>query len=261
MVNVSEGRDRTVLDALGAAAGSFLLDTHTDEHHNRAVLTLAGDEGLEDAVRHVTALALTLVDLRRHAGAHPRLGVVDVVPFVPLGGAPMADALGARDRFGAWAGSELGVPCFFYGPERTLPDVRKQAFAPLVPDTGPPAPHPTAGAMCVGARPVLVAYNVWLAPRVGLDQARRVAAQLRASAVRALGLDVGGRAQVSMNLLDPIEVGPAAAYDAVAALASVERGELVGLLPLDVLAAVPESRWGELDLGPARTIESRLNDR
>nr|MDQ6910832.1 glutamate formiminotransferase [Actinomycetota bacterium] len=128
VINVSEGRDHAVIDALGAVAGPFLLDVHTDEHHNRAVLTLAGGKGLEDAVRHVAALTLTLVDLRRHGGAHPRLGAVDVVPFVPLGDTPMADAVAARDRFAAWAGADLGVPCFFYGPERTLPDVRKQAF-------------------------------------------------------------------------------------------------------------------------------------
>lgn len=262
VVNVSEGRDHAVLDALGAAAGSALADVHSDEAHNRAVLTMvgraAGDEELEDAVRHVAALAVTLVDLRRHAGAHPRLGVVDVVPFVPLAGTDMADAVAARDRFATWAGAELGIPCFLYGPERTLPEVRKQAFSELFPDTGPPVPHPSAGAICVGARPVLVAYNVWLAKGTGPDQARRVAAQVRGPAVRALGLDVGGQAQVSMNLVDLSQVGPADAYDAVAALAPVGRAELVGLLPADVLEAVPEGRWVELDLSPERTIESRL---
>jgi glutamate formiminotransferase len=279
VVNVSEGRDRAVIDALGAAGGSALVDVHSDEDHNRAVLTMVGDELLDDAVRHVAALAMTLVDLRRHAGAHPRLGVVDVVPFVPLVGADMADAVAARDRFAAWAGTELGVPCFLYGPEspafwrakgggddrlrtpegaeRTLPEVRAGAFSTLAPDTGPPVPHPSAGAICVGARPVLVAYNVWLARGTGVDQARRVAAQVRGPAIRALGLDVGGRAQVSMNLVDPARVGPADAYDAVAALAPVERAELVGLLPAQVLEAVPKERWDELDLSPERTIESR----
>jgi glutamate formiminotransferase len=249
--------------------------------------TMAGDEPLEDAVRHVAALAVTLVDLRRHAGAHPRLGVVDVVPFVPLGGADMADAVAARDRFANWAGAELGIPCFLYGPAsppasppafwraeggdndrlrtpeavaRTLPDVRAGAFSTLAPDTGPPVAHPSAGAICVGARPVLVAYNVWLAKGTGLDTARRVASQVRRPAIRALGLDVGGRAQVSMNLVDPAQVGPADAYDAVASLAPVERAELVGLLPADVLGAVPESRWVELDLSPERTIESRRGE-
>ncbi|HUQ63517.1 MAG TPA: hypothetical protein VM121_07180 [Acidimicrobiales bacterium] len=258
VVNISEGRDRAVIDALAAAAGSVLLDLHSDKHHNRAVLTMVGDERLEGAVRTVTTLALTLVDLRRHAGVHPRLGAVDVVPFVPLDGAAIADAIHARDRFAAWAGDELGVPCFLYGADRTLPEVRKQAFAELLPDTGPPAPHRTAGAICVGARPVVVAYNVWLAPGVGVDAARKVAAEIRGPAVRALGLDVGGRAQVSMNLIDPGDFGPAAAYDAVALRVAVNRAELVGLLPAQVLEAVPAERWAELDLAPARTIESRL---
>jgi glutamate formiminotransferase len=111
--------------------------------------------------------------------------------------------------------------------------------------------------MCVGARPVLVAYNVWLARGVGVEVARRVASSVRGPAVRALGLDLDGRAQVSMNLVDPLNVGPAAAYDAVAGLAPVERAELVGLLPAAVLGAVPEGRWRQLDLDPARTIESR----
>jgi glutamate formiminotransferase len=258
VVNLSEGRDRAVLGALTAAGGSAVLDLHSDEAHNRAVLTMAGDDTLESAVRTVTTLALTLIDLRRHAGVHPRLGVVDVVPFAPLSGASMADAIGARNRFAAWAGDELGVPCFLYGPDRTLPEVRKQAFAEVFPDEGPPVPHRTAGAICVGARSVLVAYNVWLAPGVSLKDARRVAAEVRAPAVRALGLDVGGQAQVSMNLIDPAGVGPAAAYDAVASRVAVDRAELVGLLPAEVLEHVPAERWAALDIDAARTIESRL---
>ncbi|HEX7277145.1 MAG TPA: hypothetical protein VF244_07195, partial [Acidimicrobiales bacterium] len=194
-----------------------------------------------------------------HAGAHPRLGVVDVVPFVPLEGSTMADAVAARDRFLAWAGSDLDLPGFAYGPERSLPEVRRTAFAGLAPTAGPPAPHPTAGAVCVGARPVLVAYNVWLAEGVGLDEARRVATAVRRPAVRALGLDVGRRAQVSMNLIDPVGgMGPEGAFDAVRALVAVDRAELVGLVPAAVLAAVPSARWAELDLDRSRTIEGRL---
>jgi glutamate formiminotransferase len=262
VVNVSEGRDGDILDALDVAAGSALLDVHRDRDHNRTVLTLAGAQAdLDEAVRTVAAEGVGRIDLRRHAGAHPRLGVVDVVPFVPLDGSALEDALDARNRFATWAASTLGVPCFLYGPERALPDVRRHAFRSLAPDTGPPAPHPTAGAMCVGARPVLVAYNVWLARGTPVAVARDIAARLRGPGVRALGLDVGGRAQVSFNLVDPATVGPDRAYDAVAAAAPVDRAELVGLVPSSVLASIPAERWRALDLDPARTIERRLEVR
>jgi glutamate formiminotransferase len=269
VVNVSEGRDRAVVDAIAAAAGACLLDVHADPHHNRAVLTLAGPD-VEEAARAVTAEGVRRIDLRLHVGVHPRLGAVDVVPFVPLAGSSLADAVGARDRFASWAGDELGVPCFLYGPRsrpqpfsaqpgplgpgRTLPDVRRHAFTGLAPDTGGPMAHPTAGAICAGARPVLVAYNVWLAEEVDVAAARRIAREIRGPALRALGLDVGGRAQVSMNLVEPLRLGPAEAYDAVAARAPVARAELVGLVPAAVLQAVPEDRWAELDLRPDRTL-------
>ncbi|HET7721696.1 MAG TPA: hypothetical protein VFK43_17130, partial [Acidimicrobiales bacterium] len=202
MINVSEGRDRSVIRRIAAAGGPCLLDVHSDPHHNRSVLTLAG-AGVEAAAQAVATEAVRDIDLRLHVGVHPRLGAVDVVPFVPLAGASMDDALAARDRFAAWAGEHLAVPCFLYGPERSLPDVRRHAFTGLAPDTGPPVAHPTAGAICVGARPVLVAYNVWLAEGVPVATARQVAREIRGPGLRALGLDVGGRAQVSMNLVDP----------------------------------------------------------
>jgi glutamate formiminotransferase len=261
VVNVSEGRDGAVVAALAAAGGACLLDVHSDGHHNRSVLTLAGESAeVEAAVRAVTVEAVARLDLRTHGGVHPRMGVVDVVPFVPLGDSVLADAVAARDRFLAWAGSELDLPGFAYGPERSLPEVRRTAFGgALAPSAGPPVPHPTAGAVCAGARPVLVAYNVWLATGVGVDEARRVAAAVRRpGAVRALGLDVGGRAQVSMNLVDPMAVGPAAAYDAVRDLVAVDGAELVGLVPAAVLDRVDPRRWPELDLGRDRTIETRL---
>lgn len=252
-MNVSEGRDRSVIDAVAGAGGGCLLDVHSDPHHNRSVVTLAGD-GVETAVRAVATEAVRRIDLRLHMGVHPRLGAVDVVPFVPLAGSTMDEALGARDRFATWAGDKLGVPCFLYGPERTLPDVRRHAFTGLAPDTGPPVVHPTAGAICAGARRVLVAYNVWLAEGVPVSVARQVARDIRGPGLRALGLDVGGRAQVSMNLVDPERLTPADAYDAVASRAPVGRAELVGLLPSSVLAAVPPDRWPELNLHPAKTL-------
>jgi glutamate formiminotransferase len=253
VVNVSEGRDRAVVDAVAAAAGPALLDVHTDPHHNRAVLTLAGPD-VEGAARAVAVEGVRRIDLRLHVGVHPRLGAVDVVPFVPFAGSSLDEALAARDRFAAWAGDELGVPCFLYGPERSLPEVRRHAFTGLAPDTGPPVAHPTAGAICAGARPVLVAYNVWLPEGVDVATARRVAREIRGPAIRALGLDVGGRAQVSMNLVDPDNVGPADAYDAVAARVAVERAELVGMVPAGVLDAVPPDRWAELDLAPRKML-------
>jgi glutamate formiminotransferase len=184
---------------------------------------------------------------------------------VALEGALPDEALQARDRFAAWFSAAHGVPCFRYGPERSLPEVRRTAFRDLMPTDGPPAPHATAGATAVGARPVLVAYNLWLeAP--GLDVARSVAAAVRGPQVRALGLAVGDRLQVSMNLVDPAELGPAEAYDRVARLAEaagarVTGAELVGLVPAAVLDGVPRARWQELDLAPDRTIEARLERR
>ena len=253
VVNISEGTRLDVVETIARAAGRELLDVHTDPDHNRSVLTLVG----EDAARAVTATAVLVLDLRSHEGVHPRIGVVDVVPFVPLGSATMADAVAARDRFAEWAARTLGVPSFVYGSERSLPDIRREAWSTLAPAAGPDAPHPTAGAIAVGARPVLVAYNVWLA-EPDLDLARSIARDIRAPRLRTLGLAVGDAVQVSMNLIDPRSVGPAAAYDAVAARAEVARAELVGLVPEEVLQGIDPSRWDELDLAADRTIESRL---
>jgi glutamate formiminotransferase / 5-formyltetrahydrofolate cyclo-ligase len=253
VVNVSEGRDRAVLDALAAAAGPDLLDLHVDPHHHRAVLTLVGEE----SPRAVAAEAVRRIDLRRHAGAHPRLGAVDVVPFVPLADAAMAEATAARDRFSAWVAGELRLPAFRYGADGpSLPEVRRAAPRRR-PDHGGPLPHPTAGAVAVGARDVLVAYNVVLA-EPDLDRARAVAAAVRGPALRALGLRVGDEVQVSMNLVAPAEAGPAAAYDAVATRAPVRRAELVGLVPEAVLRSVDPERWAALDLAEDRTIEARV---
>ena len=260
-MNISEGRDAALLAELDDACGGDLLDRHTDPHHHRSVFTLVGEE----APRRLAVAAVAQLDLSTHEGAHPRLGVVDVVPFVPLAGSSMGEAVAARDAFAGWAVAELGVPCFLYGPDRSLPEVRRRAWRDLAPDRTPGGgphvqadrPHPTAGATCVGARDVLVAYNVWLAtPDVML--ARAIAAEVRGPAVRALGLAVGDRVQVSMNLIRPDEVGPAQAYDLVAARAPVAGAELVGLLPGRVLDAIPPRRWSELDVATSRTLEARL---
>lgn len=256
VVNISEGAEGPVLAAICKAAGADLLDVHRDVHHNRAVLTMVGEE----APRAVTSAAVRTLDLRTHQGVHPRIGVVDVVPFVPLGTSTMADAVEARDRFCRWAADTLDLPCFAYGPERPLPEIRQRAFNELAPTTGPTGPHPTAGAVAVGARPPLVAYNVWLDDD-DLDLARRVARQIRGPQLRALGLQVGDRVQVSMNLVAPESLGPASATDLVAALAPVAGCELVGLIPKSVLHAIDPSRWKDLDLDEDRTIEARLDRR
>ena len=255
VVNVSEGRRLGVVDELASAAGRALLDLHSDPDHNRSVLTVVGTA----APRHIARVAVERLDLRQHDGVHPRIGVVDVVPFVALD--PSCDAIEARDAFAAWAADELGVPCFLYGDERhggarALPEVRRGAFGALAPDVGPSRPHATAGAIAVGARGVLVAYNVWIDD--DLAHASAIARELRSDAVRALALPVGGRAQVSMNLVDPLRVGPATVYDAIASRADVARAELVGLVPRAVLDTVPAARWAELDLAEDRTIEARL---
>jgi glutamate formiminotransferase len=274
VVNVSEGRDDTVLAALAASAGPALLDLHRDPDHHRAVLTLAGSAAdVATASRSLARATVDRLDLHAHDGVHPRLGVLDVVPFVPYApGRPaphdLTRAVGLRDEFARWLADELGVPSFLYGPlpgggTRSLPDIRRHAFHPdagLAPDFGPRQPHPGAGASAVGARRVLVAYNVWVS---SLEVARRVAPLVRGPEVRALGLAVGDRAQVSCNLVEPDAFGPARLYDAVAALVAdaggtVEGAELVGLLPTAVLAAVPPSRWTDLGLNEAATVESRL---
>lgn len=272
VVNVSEGRDQDILAQLAAAAGPVLLDVHRDPDHHRSVFTLAGGtEQVTDAVQALARESVAHLDLRTHQGAHPRRGVLDVVPFVPyppgqLPGHDLDGSIGLRDEFARWFSATLGVPTFLYGPlpggeHRTLPQVRRHAFRELPPDFGPPQPHPTAGATAVGARTVLVAYNVWVS---SLEVALRVAPLVRGAAVRALGLAVGARAQVSCNLVEPAHVGPAQVYDTVRHLVEeaggdVEGGELVGLLPEAVLMEIPVSRWDELGLGADRTVEFRLS--
>ena len=148
VINVSEGSDPGRLRTVTDSAGRDLLDVHSDPDHNRSVLTVVGIA----APRDVTRAAVATLDIRSHAGVHPRLGVVDVVPFVALTGSTFDDAVAARDDFARWAADELGVPCFLYGPERTLPSIRAGAFSDLAPDVGPATAHPRAGAVCVGAR-------------------------------------------------------------------------------------------------------------
>ncbi|HVB93553.1 MAG TPA: hypothetical protein VND67_04480 [Acidimicrobiales bacterium] len=273
VVNISEGRDLGLIGEIADRAGTTVLDIHSDPEHHRTVLTLGGEAGpVEDAVRSVAEAAVKRIDLRDHDGAHPRLGAIDVVPFVPLGpDGEIATAVEARNRFAAWAGATLELPCFLYGPERSLPEVRREAFRTLDPDSGPSTPHPTAGATAVGARGLLVAYNIWITVREGSEidpaaavgLARGIASSIRTPTVRSLGLAVGTGAQVSCNLIDPHTVNLPVLFDTVAHLCEeaggeVERAELVGLVPGELLTSVPSSRWAELDLSDDRTIETRL---
>ena len=257
-VNVSEGRDTAVLERIATAAGESLLDVHTDAVHNRSVFTLGGP-GVDAAIRAMARVVVAAIDIRVHSGVHPRIGALDVVPFVPLGGGSMDEAVAARDSFADWAGDILSLPVFLYGPERSLPEVRRGAFREFAPDAGPPSSHKTAGACCAGARPPLIAWNAWLAD-ADMGLAKRIVRELRSAVtgVRALAFDVDGFAQVSCNLIDPDQTGPDAVYDFVNDRAPVARSELVGLIPDSALQRVPRWRWELLDLSAERTIESRL---
>lgn len=256
VINVSEGRNHAIIDSLAQSCAGDLLDVHSDPDHNRSVFTMLG----VDAPRALARAAVAALGLNDHSGVHPRIGVVDVVPFVPLVDSTMHDARVARDEFAEWAAAELNVPCFLYGTERALPDIRKTAWTSLMPDIGSHAPHPTAGAMCVGVREPLVAYNLWL-ENVDLATTRRIASDVRTVNIRTLGLQVGTFTQVSVNLIQPMIAGPNDVFNAVSQHATVHHAELVGLLPASVLAVIPRARWEDLDLSVEQTIEWRVTNR
>jgi glutamate formiminotransferase len=287
--NVSEGRRPEVVDEIAAAfAGPevLLLDRSCDADHNRTVLTLAGPGPALVAAAVAGALACARrIDLTRHRGVHPRMGALDVLPFVPLGKAtvlrggadPDLDCAALALRAGRRIAAEAGIPVYLYGaaarrPERVaLPAVRGRGFEALagVPDFGGPGPHPTAGATAVGAREVLVAYNVDLAG-ADLELARRIASAVRERdgglrAVRAMGVALEGRGlvQVSMNLLDYRVTPPAAAFAAVADLAAragarVVRSEVVGLVPAAALAGTDPAELRLEGFTPDLLLEQRL---
>lgn len=259
VVNISEGTHLEAIATFAQAVSDDLLDVHSDSEHNRSVFTLVGEWAPRELATHV----VDICNLGRHEGVHPRLGVVDVVPFIALDGSTFDDALRARDDFAQWAATKLNVPCFLYGPERTLPFIRKHAWKELLPDVGPELPHITAGAMCVGVRPPLVAYNVWL--HAPLNEAQRLANIVRTSNVRSLGLQVGDLSQVSVNLIEPENVGPDYVLerieDAIDPQYSISHCELVGLLPARALVRISREKWETLDLAPQKTIEWQLAQR
>ncbi|HEY5438449.1 MAG TPA: hypothetical protein VIJ99_06090 [Acidimicrobiales bacterium] len=265
VVNISEGRNTALLRDLCAIAGQSLRDLHSDEFHNRSVFTLinSSDQLLADA-HSLIAASFERLDLRHHEGVHPRFGVVDVIPFVALDPRDGDGAVALRDATARWIGNDLGVPAFLYGPvganTRTLPDVRRGAFTRFSPDFGPSQPSATLGACALGARPILIAWNLWLRG-VTLEEARAIATVVRRPEVRALAFSVGVHVQVSCNLIAPGEVGPQMVYDEVANLlphGEIVRAELVGLLPRAVLEHQDHERWAELGLSDEQTIESRL---
>lgn len=266
VINVSEGRDLATLDAIGDSCTASLRDRHHDVFHNRSVFTLINDaQQLLVDVQGLIHSTFDRLDLRRHDGVHPRFGVVDVVPFVALDPRERPEATQLRDTTGRWIAAQFAVPVFYYGPIdsviRTLPEVRRRAFGSLAPDVGPDVPSPNLGAVAVGERSVLLAWNLWLRG-VSLEHARQVAASLRSSEVRSLAFQVGDQVQVSCNLVEPDRVGPSLVYDQVLAQLSageqIDHAELVGLTPLSVLMVEDPARWTQLGLSEEATIESRL---
>jgi glutamate formiminotransferase len=262
--NFSEGRRREVIDAIAAAIagvpGTTVLDINADADHNRSVITFAGaaDVVAEAAFRAVREAA-ALIDMTQHRGEHPRVGATDVLPFVPLRGATLEQCVEIARAVGQRIGQELAIPVYLYEaaatrPERRdLPNLRRGEYEGLreaivsdparAPDFGPAQLGP-AGATIVGARPPLIAYNVYL-NTADVQIAKKVAKAVRGSSgglrgVRALGLLVDGRAQVSMNLVDyrttPIHRAvEMIAREAAAYGATIVESELIGLIPEDAL--------------------------
>ena len=274
--NVSEGRRLDVVDRMASAitsvSGAWLLDRTSDASHNRSVFTIAGEhEAVTKALERLVDAAIHDIDMDAHEGEHPRIGAVDVVPFIPLGSTTIDDCVDLAHAFGERIAARFDVPVFFYAraarrPDREkLADVRRGQYEGLKaeidqrgrePDVGPPRLHPSAGAVAVGARPFLIAYNINLASD-DVDLARRIARRVRESGgglpyLQANGFEVHEperghpvRAQVSMNLLD-FSVTPLwLVWDSVRALAAddgvtLAESELIGLAPLAAFLAVAD---------------------
>lgn len=287
--NFSEGRDLEKIESLVACISSFdveLLDWSADPYHNRSVVTFMGPpEAVEAASVEAAAYACTHFDLNQHRGVHPRVGALDVLPFVPLHGLSMGDAVASAHRVGARI-SELGVPVYFYGQAsdpvgRSLADIRRGGFEALRDGrskAGPPdlpvgvtGPHATAGVTCVGARPVLLAWNVFV-EGIEVDDARAIAASIRERGggfpgLRALGLQLGGggRIQISMNLEDPEAVVPLTVYERIEAEVHQRGGrivetEVIGMIPDTLVQPISAGRLQLPDPGEARVLSHRLSE-
>ena len=278
--NFSEGRRIEVVDKLADAIesvpGAFLLDRTSDPSHNRSVLTLAGETApILEALEKAVAVAVSEIDMDAHSGEHPRIGAVDVVPFVPLAGTTMADCIELARAFGERVADRFDMPVYLYGEAATSPsrrklaDVRRGQYEGLKtqitdesrrPDFGPARLHPSAGAVAVGARPFLIAYNINLdSPDVEL--AKRIARRIRESSgglprVQANGFWIEnlGRAQVSMNLLDYKTTPIWLVWEAVRSEAAEDgvhlaESELIGLAPLEALLDVADHAGSSPSLG------------
>src|SRR5438128_4913100 len=263
--NFSEGRRNEVFDAIAQAIASLtgvrVLDQEMDADHNRSVITFGGDRTcVGEAAFRGAKRAVELIDMNRHHGEHPRVGALDVLPFVPIAGVTMDDCVALARSVGKRIADELQVPVYLYEAaatrpdRRSLPEVRRGEYEGLKkeietnpdrkPDFGPPRLHPTAGACIVGARPVLIAWNVNLRT-TDVGVAKRIAKAIRESdgglpAVRAKGFELADRGlvQVSMNMIDYRKTSLAQAFEAVRALAAKEgveiaESEIIGLVPLD----------------------------
>jgi glutamate formiminotransferase / 5-formyltetrahydrofolate cyclo-ligase len=279
--NFSEGRDPATIEALRSALSgpARLLDIHVDADHNRSVFTLAGgEEDLVESLLAGIACARERIDLRRHEGAHPRIGAADVVPLVAVRAEDMARARAAALELARRVGEEVALPVFLYGEGRGPAFFRRGGPAELqrrmdagelAPDFGPPAVDPSAGAVLVGARRPLIAFNVDLRTD-DLEVAREIAAVVREvgggfAGVRALGFALPSRGivQVSMNVEDPERVAlhdVVARVRAEAASRGVEAGdsELVGLLPASAAAAAARDALGLPGLDGSDVLELRL---
>ncbi len=282
--NVSEGRDQTAIAAIGQAfsTSARLLDVHSDPDHHRAVFTLAGEgEELADSLMAGIACACKLVDLRRHQGVHPRVGAADVVPVVPLDPEGMETAKAVALAVAGRVGRELALPVFLYGEVGggSLPAffrrggveelTRRVRAGELAPDFGPSELDARTGAVLVGARRPLVAYNVYLATD-DIDVVRAIAAAVRESnggmpGVQAIGLPLrsSGRVQVSMNVLD-LERSPLhmvverVRQEAALRGLGISGGELVGLVPAQVLEAATAAGARIPGVDESRVLERLL---
>ena len=287
--NVSEGRRPDVItamaDAIRRVGAVRLLDYSSDVSHNRSVFTLLGDAtGVEQAVLALVERAVADVDLRTHRGEHPRLGAVDVIPFVPIEGITMADCVTLARKVGASIAERFHVPVYFYEEasatpaRRNLEDIRRGEFEGLAakmttagwaPDLGPSTPHPSAGAVVVGARMPLIAYNINLATD-RLDVAKKIAAAIRQSSggyrfVKAMGIKLEDRGivQVSMNLTNYEKTPIFRVFETVRREAerygvAVLESEIVGLVPSAALTAAAEFYLQLEGFKPDQVLESRL---
>jgi len=287
--NFSEGRNLQTVEALAAivrnVSGIKLLDVSADADHNRCVLTFIGSpERIVEGAMAVSEEALARIDMRYHEGIHPRIGAVDVVPFIPLGDASMSDAVAAAHRFGREFAAKTAVPVYFYGEaalhadRKQLPAVRRGGYEGLeerfknpvwCPDAGAPVFHVQWGATAVGARIPLVAFNVNL-NSTDIDLARAIACSVRESnggfpAVKAIGLFLKSKncVQVSMNLTDFRVTSIRMVFDFIEAMArthgvDVLHSELIGLLPKEALRDATPEYLKLLDFTEDRIIESHL---